>query len=104
MKKNPDDPSINVYEVEAILLAFQAWVPKREKQRLKVFTDSTTAFSGLRKFTLKKPANAPLWEIWLLAAQWDIVIEPDLIESKKNRLADTLSRFDEDRLIDLCPQ
>ncbi len=28
MKKNPDDPSINVHEVEAILLAFQAWAPK----------------------------------------------------------------------------
>ncbi len=28
MKKNPDDPSVNVHEVEAILLAFQIWVEK----------------------------------------------------------------------------
>ncbi len=102
MKKNPDDPSINVHEVEAILLAFQAWAPKSEKQRLRVFTDSTTAFSGLCKFRLKGSANAPLREIWLLAAQWDIMIEPHWIEGKRNGLADVLSRFDEDRLIDLC--
>ncbi len=28
MKKNLDDPSINIHKVEAILLAFQAWAPK----------------------------------------------------------------------------
>ncbi len=28
MKKNPDDPSINVHEVEAILPAFQIWAEK----------------------------------------------------------------------------
>ncbi len=28
MKKNPDDPSINVHEVEAILWAFQIWAEK----------------------------------------------------------------------------
>ncbi len=28
MKKNLDDPNINVYKVEAILLAFQAWASK----------------------------------------------------------------------------
>ncbi len=28
MKKNPDDPSINVHEVEALPLAFQIWAEK----------------------------------------------------------------------------
>ena len=102
IKKNPDDPSINVHEVEAILLAFQIWAEKWSGQRLRVFTDSTTAHSGLRKFTLKGPPNAPLREIWLLAAKWDIVIKAHWIEGKKNGLADALSRFDEERLIDLC--
>ncbi len=46
-KKNSDDPSINVHEVEAILLAFQTWAEKWSGQRLRVFTDSTTAYSGL---------------------------------------------------------
>ncbi len=75
MKKNPNNPSINVYEVEAILLAFQVWAEKWSGQRLRVFTDSITAHSGLREFTLKSLPNAPLREIWLLAAKWDIVIE-----------------------------
>lgn len=103
MKKNPDDPSINVHEIEAILLAFQLWAPRWSKQRLRVFTDSTTAFSGLREFTLKSPPNAPLREIWLLAAKWDIVIEAHWIEGRRNGLADALSRFDKEKLIDLCP-
>ncbi len=67
--KNPDNPSINVYEVEAILLAFQIWAEKWSGQRLRVFTDSTNAHSGLRKFTFKSPPNVPLLEIWLLAAK-----------------------------------
>ncbi len=75
MKKNFDDPSINVYELEAILLAFKIWAPRWSKQRLKVFTDSTSTFSSLREFILKGPPNAPVQEIWLLAAKWDIVIE-----------------------------
>ncbi len=55
IKKNPDDPSINVHEVEAILLAFQIWAQKWSGQRLRVFIDSTTAHSRLREFTLKGP-------------------------------------------------
>ncbi len=102
MKKNSDHPSINVHEVEAILLAFQIWAEVLSGQRLRVFTDSTTAHSELREFTLKGPPNAPLREIWLLAAKWDIVIKAHWIEGKKNGLADALSRFDEEKLIDLC--
>ncbi len=75
MKKNFDDPSINVHKVEAILLAFQIWAPRWSKQRLRVFTEITIAFSGLFEFTLKGPPNAPPREIWLLAAKWDLVIE-----------------------------
>lgn len=102
MKKNPDDPSINV--VEAILLAFQLWAPMWQKQRLKFSTDSTTAYSGLREYILKGPANAMLREIWLLAAKWDIVIDPYWIKGKRIRLTNALSRFDEERLTVLCPR
>ncbi len=102
MKKNLDDPSINVHKVEAIFLAFQIWAEKWSGQQLRVFTNSTTAHSRLREFTLKGPPNAPLREIWLLAAKWDIVIEAHWIEGKSNRLADALTRLDRERLIDLC--
>ena len=62
-RKNPDDPSINVHEVKAILLGFQVWAPKWQKQRIKVYTHSTIAYLGLLEFTLKGPPNAPLREI-----------------------------------------
>lgn len=90
MTKNPDDPSINVHEVEAFLLAFQVWAPKWRGQRLRVWTDSTTAFSGLHEY-LKGSPKCLLREIWLLAANWDIVIEPHWIKGKRNGLADALS-------------
>ncbi len=102
MKKNPDDPSINIHKVEAILLAFQMCAEKGSGQRLRVFTDSTSGHSGLREFTLKGPPNALLREIWLMIAKWYIVIEAHWIERKKNGLTDALSCFDEKRLIDLC--
>ena len=104
MGKNPNDPSINVHNVEAILLAFQVWAPKWQKQRIKVYTDSTTAHSGLCEFTLKGLSNTPLREIWLLAARWDIVIGTYWIEGKRNGFADDLSRFDEDKLTLLFPR
>lgn len=102
MRKNTDNPSINVHKLKAILFAFQAWAFKWKKHRLKIFINSTIAFSRLCKFTFKVSANAPLHEIWLLTAKWDIVIEPYWIKGKKNRLADASSHFDEDRQIELC--
>ncbi len=102
MKKNRDDPNINVHEVKAILLAFHIWDEKWSGQRLRMFTDITNADSGQREFTLKGHPNASLREIWLLAAKWDILIEAQWIKGEKNRIADAHSRFDEERLIDLC--
>ncbi len=102
MRKNLDDPSINIHKVGAILLAFQIWAEKWSGQQLRVLTDSISAHFALCEFTLKCPPNVPLREIWLLAAKSDIVIKAHWIEDKKNGLADVLSRFDEERLIDLC--
>lgn len=69
MTKNSDDPSINVHEVEAILLAFQLWAPAWYRHQIVIHTDSTTAVTGLQDSTLRGPANAPLRQILLLAAQ-----------------------------------
>ena len=101
MAKNPDDPSINVHKVEAILLAFQVWSPTWHRKRVIIYTDSTTAASGLEDSTLRGPANAPLRQIILLAAKWDVVIKPQWVEGKRNGLADALSRFDDDKLMTL---
>lgn len=47
MAKNPRDLSINMHKVEAILWAFQTLAPKWHKKRIKLYINSTTAFSGL---------------------------------------------------------
>ncbi len=101
MKQNHDDLSINVNKVETILLAFQIWEANYSGQWLRIFTDSTTAHSRLSKFTLKGPPNALLQEIWLLAAKWNIIIDAYKIEEKENGLANALSRFDEQKVINL---
>ncbi len=69
MAKNLDDPSINVHELEAILLAFQLWSPTWHRNRVIVHKDSTKAFSNLQDSTLRGPANALLRQTLLLAAK-----------------------------------
>ena len=83
MAKNLDDPSINVHEVEAILLAFQLWSPIWHRHRVIVHTDSKTALLGLQDSTLQGPANTPLRQTLLLAAKWDIFIESRWVEAKR---------------------
>lgn len=47
MRKDPNNPSINVHKMKAILLAFQVWAPAWYRKRVIVHTDSMTAASGL---------------------------------------------------------
>ena len=75
MVKNPDNPSINVYEVEALLLAFQLWVPAWHKKKVIIHTDNKTTVTGLKNLAIRGPANASLREILLLAARWDVSIK-----------------------------
>lgn len=99
MAKNPDDPSINAHEIEAIILAFQLWPPAWHRKKVIIYTDSTTAAAGLENSVLRCPANAFLHQILLLAARWDVSIKPQWIEGKKNGLANVFSRFDDDKLM-----
>lgn len=94
--------SINVFEVQAILLAFQLFASSWKQARLIVNTDSATAFAGLRLTRLWGPPNIPLREIMLLASEHDILIEPQWIKSESNGLADAFSRFNEAAVADLC--
>lgn len=61
ISKDPDNPNINVYKVEAILLIFQFWVPTWHIK--KVIT-----VVGLEDSTLRGLANTFLCQILLLAA------------------------------------
>ncbi len=68
-----------------------------------MYTDSTTAFDGLNHHILKGTANPTLRKILLLAAEYDITIQPRWLPSKDNALADALSRFSESTIADLSP-
>jgi hypothetical protein len=94
---------INLYEMEAINFALQHWGSLWTSFTVRVFTDNKTSELGLLKQTLKSPANIPLRQALLLAATYDIVIEPFWIEGSKNLLADALSRFDYTTITNLCP-
>lgn len=52
-----DPQSINVFEVEA---AFELWAKSWTRHRVIIYTDSSTAESGLLKNTLIGQSNAPL--------------------------------------------
>ena len=60
---------INIHEVEAILLAFQTYRHQWTRCCAIIHTDSSTAKSGIDKSTLKDPANYPLRQLLLSAAQ-----------------------------------
>lgn len=94
---------INIHELEAILLAMEAWGSRWHQAEFIIYTDSTTAFDGLTHHTLRGDANLPLRKILLLAAEHDIKILPRWISSQQNGLADALSRFSIQTVANLCP-
>lgn len=79
IEQSQDPQSINVFEVEAILLAFELWAESWTRQRVIIYADSSTAESGLLNNTLIGQPNAPLRELLLLASKYDIVIPLDQI-------------------------
>ena len=94
---------INIYEMEAIKFALRTWGPIWASSKVMVFTDSKSSELGLIKQTLRSPANAPLRETLLLAAAYDIILEPAWIQGSTNTFADALSRLEYDTIADLCP-
>lgn len=73
---SPTIPSINVFEVEAILLAFQLFFHTGSKCCLIISTNNTTAYSGMTTSRLWGSPNTPLQKIMFLAAKYNILIEP----------------------------
>lgn len=101
----PSDPhfDINTHEMEAILFAFRQWGHFWAKKKVFVYTDNASCQSGLRRQTLRGAAFWPLRQTLLQGAQLDIVIEPVWIPGHTNILADALSRFHFDKVVNLCP-
>ena len=95
---------INVKEMVAVHVALKKWGPQLAGCQLIIFCDNTAVVSGLRRKTTRGRLMAVLRKTLLLAAQFDIEIDPHWIPSGENRLADALSRFEADKLKLLAPQ
>jgi len=91
-----------IAQMEAILFAFQQW-GRFWAKKVFVYTDNACCQSGLRRQTLRGAAFWPLRQTLLQGAQLDIVIEPVWIPGHTNILADALSRFHFDKVVNLCP-
>ena len=95
---------INVKEMIAVLVALRTWAPQLAGCHLQLFCDNTAVVSGLRRKTSRGRLMTVLRRTLLLAARFDIEIEPQWIPSGENCLADALSRFETNRIKLLAPQ
>ena len=95
---------INVKEMVTVHRAFKKWGPLLAGCHLVIFCDNTAVVSSLRRRTTRGRLMAVLRQTLLLAARYDIEIDPRWIFSGENCLADALSRFQADKLTLLAPQ
>jgi hypothetical protein len=95
---------INIFEIQAMLLAFEKWSHSWAGKVVFLHTDSATTQLGLLKQSLRaEKQNEPLRRLLLLAAQRDIKLEPRHLSGDKNGLADALSRDLQDYIANCCP-
>ena len=95
---------INIFEISALLRAFETWSQQWREKLVVIHTDSSTTQLGLIKQTPKaENQNEPLRQLLLLAAQLDIKIEPQHLPGEENGLADALSRDLQDYIANWCP-
>jgi hypothetical protein len=96
---------INIEEINAVLSSLRRWGSSWRSHIVVVHTDNTTTEIGLLKQRLKNPdQNEGIRKIVLLAAHLDIKLETVRITTDDNGLADALSRDQQDRIADWCPQ
>ena len=105
IKRDPHEHfDINIFEITALLRAFEVWSQQWRGKLVFIHTDSSTTQLGLIKQTLKAESqNEPLRQLLLLAAQLDIKIEPHHLPGEDNGLADALSRDLQDHIANWCP-
>jgi hypothetical protein len=103
--RDPHVPfDINIFEIAALLHAFEVWSQQWRGKLFVIHADSSTTQLGLIKLTLKaERQNEPLRKLLLLAAQRDIKIEPQHLPGEENGLADALSRNLQDYIANWCP-
>lgn len=94
---------INYLETRAVEAAFILWAHRWRGKRVVIHTDNSATFQGLTSHKQRGIGFYPLRHILLLATIHDVILDPQWIAGKTNEIADSLSRFNWDKLANLCP-
>lgn len=99
----PKESTLPCFWSPGNFVCFQLFAPQRKHCKVIIYTDSTTAFSGLKAHRLWGPPNVPLRQIMLCTTEYNVLLEPRWLESRANGLADALFWFNKEAITDLCP-
>ena len=95
---------IQFKEMKAVHYAIKLWLDRLRGSKLILYCDNDACIHGLTKSSIRGPAMAPLRDIAMLLASYDIHLIPIWIPTKANMLADDLSRFRFRKIADSNPQ
>jgi ribonuclease HI len=94
---------INFKEMYAVLHALRTWTTESRAGRIKLHCDNEAVVAALAKGSIKGQAMNPLRQIAMHIALHDIELHCIWIPTKENALADALSRWDTEKIANLCP-
>jgi hypothetical protein len=94
---------INFKEMNAVLQALRTWTTESRTSRIKLHCDNKAVVAALAKGSIKSQAISPLRQIAMHIAIHDIELRSIWIPTRENTLADGLSRWDTEKIANLCP-
>jgi ribonuclease HI len=97
------DKHINFKEMYAVWHALQNWTLESTASTVELHCDNEAVVAALTKGSIKGPAIGPLRRIAMLLALHDIDLKCAWIPTTENTLADALSRWDTEKIANLCP-
>jgi len=94
---------INFNDMYTVLHALRTWTTQSRAGRIKLHCDNKAVVAALAKGSFKGQAISPLRQIAMHIALHDIELHCVWIPTKENALADALSRWDTEKIANLCP-
>ena len=95
---------INTKEMRAVEQALLYWGRKWQGTTVIMHIDNRAVVHALDNKTIRGEPMTVLRRCLLLAAKYDLEIQPQWISTYDNVLADALSRFDHDKITNIAPQ
>jgi hypothetical protein len=83
---------INLKEMQAMLWALKTWIHIFMKKKVTLYCDNQAVINDIRKLFIRDSTMKSLWVIVTLLTLHDVLMKTVWISSKKNVLADQLSR------------